>query len=170
MNETNELLHTLNTRLVELGASYGPKILLALLTLLIGLWLIKRSGKLLRKAFEKSKMEASLSSFLRTLTLTALKALLILTVLSMLGIEMTSFIAILGAAGLAIGLALSGTLQNFAGGVIILLLKPFKVGDYIEAQGHSGSINEIQIFNTIIKTPDNKTIIIRNVGPSNGSL
>jgi small conductance mechanosensitive channel len=99
-----------------------------------------------------------------------LKILLLISVIGMVGVQMTSFIAILGAAGLAVGMALSGTLQNFAGGVIILLFKPFKVGDYIEAQGHSGSVNEIQIFNTILKTPDNKTIIIPNGGLSTGSM
>jgi len=88
----------------------------------------------------------------------------------MVGIEMTSFIAILGAAGLAVGMALSGTLQNFAGGVIILILKPFKVGDFIDAQGYMGTVKEIQIFNTVLKTPDNKTIIIPNGGLSTSSL
>jgi small conductance mechanosensitive channel len=87
-----------------------------------------------------------------------------------MGIEMTSFIAVLGAVGLAVGMALSGTLQNFAGGVIILIFKPFKVGDYIDAQGYSGTVNQIQIFNTILKSPDNKTIIIPNGGLSTGSM
>jgi small conductance mechanosensitive channel len=88
----------------------------------------------------------------------------------MVGVAMTSFIAVLGAAGLAVGMALSGTLQNFAGGVMILIFKPFKVGDFIEAQGYAGSVREIQIFNTILKTPDNKTIIIPNGGLSTGSM
>lgn len=90
--------------------------------------------------------------------------------MGMIGIEMTSFIAILGAAGLAIGMALSGTLQNFAGGALILVFKPYKVGDFIEAQGHAGSVKEIQIFNTILTTPDNKTIIIPNGGLSTSSM
>ena len=89
-----------------------------------------------------------------------LKTMLIISVLSMLGIQMTSFVAILGAAGLAVGLALSGTLQNFAGGVIILLFKPYKIGDFIEAQGHTGTVKEIQIFTTILLELDNKTVII----------
>jgi small conductance mechanosensitive channel len=96
--------------------------------------------------------------------------MLLITVVAMLGVEMTSFIAILAAAGVAIGMALSGTLQNFAGGVMILLFKPFKVGHYINAQGHSGTVNEIQIFNTILKTPDNVTIIIPNGGLSTSSM
>ena len=96
--------------------------------------------------------------------------MLVISVLGMLGIEMTSFVAILGAAGLAVGMALSGTLQNFAGGVMILIFKPFKNGDFIEAQGHTGTVSEIQIFNTILKTPDNKTIIIPNGGLSTSSM
>jgi small conductance mechanosensitive channel len=96
--------------------------------------------------------------------------MLVITVLGMLGIEMTSFIAILGAAGLAVGMALSGTLQNFAGGVMILVFKPFKIGDVIEAQGYTGKVDQIQIFNTIMKTPDNKTIIIPNGGLSTSSM
>jgi small conductance mechanosensitive channel len=90
--------------------------------------------------------------------------------MGMIGIEMTSFIAILGAVGLAVGMALSGTLQNFAGGAMILLFKPFKVGDYIDAQGYSGSVKEIQIFNTILTTPDNKTIIILPSAPRRGKV
>ena len=101
---------------------------------------------------------------------TLLKVMLVISVLGMLGIEMTSFIAVLGAAGLAVGMALSGTLQNFAGGVMILLFKPFKVGDKIDAQGYTGSVAEIQIFNTILKTPDNKTIIIPNGGLATSSM
>jgi small conductance mechanosensitive channel len=96
--------------------------------------------------------------------------LVVISVLGMIGIQMTSFIAILGAAGLAVGLALSGTLQNFAGGVMILTFKPFKVGDYIDAQGFAGTVNSIQIFNTILKTPDNKTIIIPNSGLATSTM
>jgi small conductance mechanosensitive channel len=99
-----------------------------------------------------------------------LKIMLVISVLGMVGVEMTSFIAILGAAGLAVGLALSGTLQNFAGGVMILIFKPFKVGDLLEAEGYLGTVKEIQIFNTILVTPDNKTIIIPNGGLSNSSM
>jgi small conductance mechanosensitive channel len=115
-------------------------------------------------------MEPSLRGFLNSMIGILLKVMLLVSVAGMMGVEMTSFIAILGAAGLAVGLALSGTLQNFAGGVMILLFKPFKVGDFIQAQGHMGSVNEIQIFNTILKTPDNKTIIIPNGGLSTSSM
>lgn len=149
---------------------YGPQLLLALFTLFIGLWVIKIISKAIKHLFEKKNVDPSLSPFLRSLINVLLKVLLIVSVMGMIGIEMTSFIAILGAAGLAVGMALSGTLQNFAGGTIILLFKPFKIGDYIDAQGHAGTVKEIQIFNTILTTPDNKTIIIPNGGLSNSSM
>jgi small conductance mechanosensitive channel len=150
--------------------TFGPRLIGAIITLIIGWWIIGIIQRSMRKSFEKREMEPSLRGFLNSMIGILLKVLLLISVIGMIGVQMTSFIAILGAAGLAVGMALSGTLQNFAGGVIILLFKPFKVGDYIEAQGHSGSVNEIQIFNTILKTPDNKTIIIPNGGLSTGSM
>lgn len=117
---------------------------------------------------EKRQVEASLFSFTRSLVKITLNFILVIILISVLGIETSSFIALFASAGVAIGMALSGTLQNFAGGVMILLFKPFKVGDFIEAQGQSGSVKEIQIFNTIISTPDNKIIIIPNGGLSTG--
>jgi small conductance mechanosensitive channel len=116
------------------------------------------------------KVDNSLRPFLKSLIGILLKVMLGISIMTMLGIAMTSFIAILAAAGLAVGMALSGTLQNFAGGVMILLFKPFKVGDYIEAQGYSGSVKEIQIFVTILTAPDNRTILIPNGGLSNGAM
>jgi small conductance mechanosensitive channel len=118
----------------------------------------------------KSKTETSLISFLESLISITLKILVIISAMGMIGIEMTSFIAILGAAGLAVGMALSGTLQNFAGGVIILILKPFKVGDFIEAQGYLGTVKEISIFTTMLNTVDKKLIIIPNGPLSTGAL
>lgn len=115
-------------------------------------------------------MDPSLAPFLKSLISAVLKVMLLISVIGMVGVEATSFVAVLGAMGLAIGLALQGTLQNFAGGVIILLLKPFKVGDVIDAQGYIGSVHSIQIFNTYLKTPDNKTIIIPNGGLANSSM
>lgn len=150
--------------------NYGFNLVAAILTLIIGLWVVKRLSNFVRKQLEKSKIDDSLVPFLSSLHNVLLKTILVITVLSTLGIEMTSLVAILGAAGLAVGMALSGTLQNFAGGVMILIFKPFKVGDYINAQGHSGSVKEIQIFNTILTTPDNKTIIIPNGGLSTSSM
>lgn len=150
--------------------TYGPKLVAALIVLFIGNWVIKAIARAVDKGMKKSGTDDSLRPFLRDMTGILLKVLLVISVLSMLGIQMTSFIAILGAAGLAVGMALSGTLQNFAGGVMILLFKPFKVGDVIDAQGYTGSVKEIQIFNTLLKTPDNKTIIIPNGGLSTSSM
>ena len=156
--------------LLELAIIYGGKLLLALLTLIVGLWLIGKLTKSLNKLFKARDFEQTLQTFLSSLVGLTLKALLLISVISMVGVQMTSFIAILGAAGLAVGMALSGTMQNFAGGVRLLIFKPIKVGDYIEAQGHAGTVKEIQIFNTILNTPDKKTIIIPNGGLSTGSM
>jgi small conductance mechanosensitive channel len=148
--------------------TYAPKVLLALLTLLVGLWLIKRFVKILDKRLEAS--DPTLSKFLCSLIGMTLKILLLISVASMVGIATTSFIAVLGAAGLAVGLALQGSLSNFAGGVLILIFKPFKVGDVIEAQGYLGTVMEIQILYTIINTPDNRRIVIPNGNLSNSSM
>ena len=156
--------------LLELAITYGGKLLLALLTLIVGLWLIGKLNKGLNKLFKARDFEQTLQTFLSSLVGLTLKALLLISVISMVGVQMTSFIAILGAAGLAVGMALSGAMQNFAGGVMLLIFKPIKVGDYIEAQGHAGTVKEIQIFNTILNTPDKKTIIIPNGGLSTGSM
>ena len=152
--------------------SYGVRIKLigAIVVLIVGLWVIKAIMKGIRKTMEKRDMDESLKPFLLSMISMLLKIMLVISVLTMLGIQMTSFIAILGAAGLAVGMALSGTLQNFAGGVMILIFKPFKVGDFIEAQGYMGAVKEIQIFITILTTPDNKTVVIPNGGLSTGSL
>ena len=149
---------------------YGPKLIGAIVALVIGLWLIGWALKLANKGMTRASVDASLKPFLISLIGGLLKVMLAISIMSMLGIAMTSFIAILGAAGLAVGMALSGTLQNFAGGVMILLFKPFKVGDFVEAQGYTGVVKEIQIFVTILTTGDNKTIIIPNGGLSNGAM
>jgi len=155
---------------IGLAMSYGPKLVLAILTLIIGLWVVNVVARGAGKAMEKGGIELTLRGFLQNMIGMILKVLLLISVASMVGIETTSFIAILGAAGLAVGLALQGSLQNFAGGVIILLFKPFKVGDWIDAQGFIGAVTEIQIFNTILMTPDNQRIIIPNGGLSNGCI
>jgi len=149
---------------------YGLNLIYAIITLIIGLWFIKAFMKGLNRVMSNRELDASLIPFLISLIATSLKIMLAITVMTMLGIEMTSFIAILGSAGLAVGLALSGTLQNFAGGVIILILKPFKVGDYVEAQDYSGVIKQILIFNTILTTGDNKVIILPNGPLSTSSI
>jgi len=154
----------------RLAASYGPKLLLAILTLIIGWMVVKAITGGLRRLLYNRKMDASLVTFLYTLISTLLKVLLILSILGMVGVEVTSFIAFLGAAGLAIGLALQGSLQNFAGGVMILVFKPYKVGDLISAQGYTGVVSEIQIFHTVLKTIENNTIIIPNSPLATGSL
>ena len=149
--------------------TYGLKLLYAIFVLLIGLWIIKGITRFISNLMDKRDLDASLRPFMKSLVGMSLKIILFITVFGMLGVQMTSFIALLGAAGLAVGMALSGTLQNFAGGVIILVFKPFKVGDFIEAQGYAGFVKEIQIFNTLLKTPDNKIAIIPNGGLSTGS-
>jgi small conductance mechanosensitive channel len=149
-------------RMYALIIRYGMKFVLALVVLIVGLIVIKWITKAMVRMMKKGKVNESLIPFLRSMTNILLKAMLVISVLGMVGVEMTSFIAILGAAGLAIGLALQGTLQNFAGGVMILLFKPYEVGHFIEAQGYMGTVKEIQIFNTILLSPDNKKIVIPN--------
>jgi len=148
----------------------GMRFLGAVVFLIIGFWITKIVVKQIAKIMVKRNVDPGLVTFLRSFLNIGLKAMIIVSVMGMVGIEMTSFIAILGAAGLAVGLAFQGTLSNFAGGVMILIFKPFRVGDYIEAQGYSGSVKEIQIFNTILSTVDNKIIIIPNGGLANGSM
>ncbi|MFZ9045463.1 MAG: mechanosensitive ion channel family protein [Cyclobacteriaceae bacterium] len=157
-------------QLIDMAVEYAPKLLLAIVSLILGLWIISLIMKGIRKALESKSVDPSLAPFLITLLSIIFKVMLFISVAGMVGIEMTSFVAILGAAGLAVGLALQGTLQNFASGVMILLFKPFKVGDFIDGAGHMGTVKEIQIFNTILNTADNKRIIIPNGQLSNGSL
>lgn len=154
----------------QYAVEYGIPLIKAIATLVIGIWIIKTIRRTVRKGLAKSKIDESLQPFLVSLLYNALLVLLVLTALSTLGVQMTSFVAIIGAAGLAVGLSLQGTLQNFAGGVIILIMRPFKVGDFIEGGGHMGVIKEIQIFNTIMSTGDNKRVIIPNGGLSNASI
>ncbi len=155
---------------IDFLIEFGPQVLGGIIVLILGFWVIKRIEKALRKIMRKRNFDESLIPFLVALTDIALKAMLIVSVASMFGIETTSFVAVLGAAGLAVGLALQGTLQNFAGGVLILIFKPYKVGDLIEAQGEKGTVKEIQIFVTILLTPENKTVIIPNGAISNGNI
>ena len=167
---SNVSLDVFLTKMIDLGISVGSKILLAIVVFLVGRWIVRRLNKLLAKILEKRHVEASLSTFVKSLVNITLTLLLIIVVIGVLGIETSSFIALFASAGVAIGMALSGTLQNFAGGVMILLFKPFKVGDTIEAQGQTGTVREIQIFNTILATPDNKIIIIPNGDLSTGLM
>ncbi|KAA3597942.1 MAG: mechanosensitive ion channel family protein [Calditrichaeota bacterium] len=166
MNDFSEIISTVQGYVIQ----YGSKVLLAVLTLIIGLWVISKLTKGVETVFNKNKFDETLQKFLVNLVNIALKAMLLVSIASMIGIETTSFVAIIGAAGLAIGLALQGSLSNFAGGVLVLIFKPYKVGDLIDAQGFLGKVKEIQIFNTIINTPQNRLVIIPNGLISNGCI
>ena len=147
---------------IDLTMTHAPGLVLAIVTLGIGLWVINRVVALLHRTMEVRSVEPTLARFLRSLVSVGLKVLLFVSVLGMVGVETTSFIAVLGGAALAVGLALQGSLSNFAGGVLILLFRPFRVGQVIETQGSLGTVNEIGILHTILKTFDNRTIIIPN--------
>jgi small conductance mechanosensitive channel len=162
--------HVNPDKIFELVLSYLPRLALALVTLIVGLWLIRMFVKGVGRFMDAKKVDEALRPFLKSVASIVLKILLIVSVMGMIGIEMTSFIAVLGAVGLSIGMALSGALQHFAGGVLILIYKPFKKGDFIEAQGHKGSVKEIRIFNTVINTLDNKLVFIPNGPLSTGSI
>ncbi|MDB5255574.1 MAG: mechanosensitive ion channel family protein [Chitinophagaceae bacterium] len=155
---------------IKLCIEFAPRLLLAVLTLLLGLWIISKVTKAFKKVATAKDWDASLIPFVGGIISATLKIVLFISVASLIGIQTTSFVAVLGAASLAIGLALQGSLSNFAGGVLILVLKPYKVGDIIEAVGYSGEVKEIQIFNTILVTGDQKTVILPNGSVSNGSI
>jgi len=173
MEKIEDLTTTANalvTWLTETGVQYGLKLLGALVVLVIGLWVVKLIANRTAVLIDKTDITPALKSFIKSMLNVVLKIILFISVLGMVGIEMTTFIAMLTAASLAIAMAFNGTLANFAGGIMILFFKPFKIGDFIDAQGHMGTVKEIQIFVTILTTPDNKTIIIPNGGLSTGSL
>jgi small conductance mechanosensitive channel len=164
------MLETYLPKIKEFILTYGVKVLGALAVLIIGWIVIKWVTKFIGKMIDRKGIDVSLKPFLMSLTSALLKVLLLISVAGMMGIETTSFIAIIGAAGLAIGLALQGTLANFAGGVLILILKPFRVGDLIEANGHIGVVTEIQIFVTKLTDPQNRLVIIPNGVLSNSDI
>lgn len=149
---------------------WGLNLILALLILIIGTMIAKRVAKLVGKVLDRKHIDESLKKFLMSMVSISLRVMVVVTALGQLGMEMTSFIALIGGAGLAIGMAFSGTLGNFAGGVMILVFRPYKVGDYIKAQGEEGNVKEIGIFNTVMLTIDNKTIIIPNGAMANGNI
>ncbi|MBN2260771.1 MAG: mechanosensitive ion channel [Clostridiales bacterium] len=154
----------------EILMTWGLKILYAAIILIVGFFVIKVLSKALEKAIEKSKIEVSVKIFLASLFRMTLKILLLVSVVATLGVPMTSFAALIGAAGLAVGLSLQGSLANFAGGIILLVLKPFVIGDYIEAAGYAGTVTGITIFYTYLNTFDNKAVIIPNGELSNNSI
>ncbi len=155
---------------VEFLLGIGIKLAISIAVIVIGFWLANKLSKTVRKVLTKKDTDASLVGFLSSLTSTGLKILVLVTAITQLGVEMTSFIAILGAAGFAIGMAFSGTLANFAGGVMILFFKPFKIGDYVNMQGEEGTVEEVLIFNTILSTIDNKIVILANGAVANGTI
>lgn len=157
-------------RLAHNIVQFAISLTVAIVVFYIGKFIIKRLYALVETIMVRRNIDRSLSTFVLSLVRIVLYFILIVTVIGILGIETSSFLALFASAGVAVGMALSGTLQNFAGGVLILLLKPYKIGDYIEAQGYAGTVTEIEIFNTIICTPDNKSIIIPNGGLSTGSI
>ena len=162
--------HEIWTSVADTVIKWGLKVLAALLIYLAGAWLIRRIRKMLRAVFTRRKVEPSLSSFTVSFVNISLTVLLFVVVVTILGVPASTFAALLAAGGLAVGMALSGTLQNFAGGVMILLFKPFKVGDYIEAGGYSGTVDAINITSTQIHTPDNKVVYLPNGNLANNSI
>lgn len=157
-------------KIMTYGMEFGKSILVALVIYFVGKYIISKVTKVVRKLLQARNVEPSLASFLDSLVTICLYFVMIIAIIGVLGIETSSFVALFASAGVAVGLALSGTLQNFAGGVMILLFRPFKVGDVIEAQGFAGCVKQIQIFNTVLCTVDNQTIIIPNGGLSTGSI
>lgn len=156
--------------LAGLVVTYGGRVILAIIVLIVGLWVIKKIVKTVSKRMEKRDVDKSLRPFLTSMISALLKVMLIISVMGMVGVQMTSFIAVLGAAGLAVGLALQGSLANFAGGVLILLLKPFRVGDFIDTGSYSGTVREIQIFYTYLTTTQKQEVVIPNGSLSNNAL
>lgn len=162
----DEIMHAITALCITLMGKFVK----VLLIWFVGRWIVRKVVKLIKKIMVKRKVNPSVSSFVSSMIDVVAMAVIIIMIISVLGIDTSSFIALFASAGVAIGMALSGTLQNFAGGVMILLFRPFKVGDYIEAQGIGGSVKEIQIFNTVINTPDNKIILLPNGPLSTGII
>ncbi len=156
--------------MMQYCVTFGKNLFAAIVIYFVGRFIISKLTRLVRAVMQKKQIEPSLYSFLDSFLTICLHFVLVIAIVGVLGIETSSFVALFASAGVAIGMALSGTLQNFAGGVMILLFRPFRVGDFIEAQGYSGTVNQIQIFSTILTTVDNQTIIIPNGGLATGSL
>ncbi|WP_158973451.1 mechanosensitive ion channel family protein [Cellulophaga sp. L1A9] len=170
INETAGTAEVWMNKGIDLVMDFGPKILMAIVLYLVGSWIIKKAVKSLHKVLDKGSYDESLKRFIMNLLSWALKIFLIIIVISKLGVETTSFAAVIAAAGLAIGLALQGSLSNFAGGVLIMIFKPYKIGDLVEAQGILGNVKEIEIFTTKLITPQNKLAIVPNGAMANGNI
>ncbi|MEG0848597.1 MAG: mechanosensitive ion channel [Flavobacterium sp.] len=170
MNMSPEQLSNYATKFIDILIDYSPKLISALLILFVGLYAIRLINRVIRKIMVKRNLDPTLTKFLADILLWALRILLFVTFISKLGIETSSFVAILGAMGLAVGLSLQGSLSNFAGGMLIIVFKPFKVGDTIEAQGIIATVLEIQIFVTKMLTGNNQTVFVPNGALSNGTI
>ncbi|NLZ74095.1 MAG: mechanosensitive ion channel, partial [Bacteroidales bacterium] len=157
-------------RLIEVSIEFGERLLIAAVVFALGRFLISVINKLVRKFLDRRKLEVEVKSFLKSLINIILIALLIVSIVGVLGLPTSSFAALIASAGVAIGMALSGNLQNFAGGIIILVFKPFNIDDFVECQGVSGTVEEIQIFHTIVRSADNKVIYIPNGALSSGVI
>jgi small conductance mechanosensitive channel len=155
-------IEQLIAKLTDLGTEFGIQLIAAIAIFIIGRWVARALRTLIEKAMQKTRVDQTLIAFTVNLAYIAMIAFVVIAALGQLGIQTTSFIAVIGAAGLAVGLALQGSLSNFAAGVLMLIFRPFKVGDYIEGAGVAGTVKEIQIFTTILVTVDNKTIIVPN--------
>jgi len=155
-------MENLSAKIWELLTVYGLKVIAAIAVLIIGRWIAKVLANFTKKVMNKKEVDTTITSFVVNMTYIALLAFVVLAALGQLGVQTTSFIAVIGAAGLAIGLALQGSLSNFAAGFLMIIFRPFKVGDYIEGAGVAGTVEAIQIFTTQLKTPDNKTVIVPN--------
>lgn len=163
---TNELIGDL----MDKALTFGLKLLAAFVIYFIGAWLIKKVKAIIAKVFEKKGTDPGIASFTQSIVSIALTIMLIITTVGTLGIDTTSLAALLAGGGMAIGMALNGTVQNFAGGIMLLIFRPFKAGDFIEAQGYSGTVREVTITSTKLSTPDNRVIVIPNGILSNGTI
>lgn len=170
MEKIEEMLGMKAGELTGVLVDVAIRLAIAFTVLVIGFWVAKKLSSIVSKLLEKKKVDKSLTGFLSSIAGMGIKMLVVVTAISQMGVEMTSFIAILGAAGFAVGMAFSGTLSNFAGGVMILFFKPFKIGDYVNMQGEEGVVKEVLIFNTILTTVDNKIIILANSAVANGTI
>lgn len=166
MGQVNQNLQ----KVIDMGIEFAPKLIGALLVVILGFWITTRLVGVLRKKMRKTNMDASLQPFLLSMLSVLFKVMIVFSAAGIVGIQTASFVAVLGAAGLAIGLALQGSLSNFASGVLILMFRPYKVGDFIATQGFSGTVREIQIFTTVMTTVDNRMIIVPNASILSGPI
>jgi small conductance mechanosensitive channel len=156
--------------MVDWVSQFGLKLIAAIVVFFVGKWLARKISNLLKRGLERADTDPTLVGFVGNISYFGLLTMVVIAAVGQLGVQTTSFIAVLGAAGLAIGLALQGSLANFAAGVLMIIFRPFKAGDYIEAAGTAGSVEEVQLFTTTLKTPDNKTVIIPNAQVTAGTI